>query len=214
MKLGLLVQTEEGLDWAGWRRVYTNAERLGFHSVWISDHFQSPYAAERHGLDAWVALAVAAAETRRVVFGPLVSPITFRVPAIVARMAESLYDLSQGRFVLGLGLGWNAAEHAANRIIFPPAMERRRQLEEGIRQIRRDLDDRRVPLIIGGGGPRSLEARRRNRGERCAGNAPGTATVRGRRRSSTGFSEVNRPTDRASSPAVGTRATGIQRGRH
>jgi alkanesulfonate monooxygenase SsuD/methylene tetrahydromethanopterin reductase-like flavin-dependent oxidoreductase (luciferase family) len=155
VKLGLLVQTEEGLDWAGWRRVYTNAERLGFHSVWISDHFQSAYAAERHGLDAWVALAVAAAETRRVVFGPLVSPITFRAPAIVARMAESLYDLSQGRFVLGLGLGWNAAEHAANRIIFPPAMERRRQLEEGIRQIRRDLDDRRVPLIIGGGGPRS-----------------------------------------------------------
>ena len=154
MKLGILVEAEEGLDWDSWRRVYATAERLGFESVWLSDHFLSPWAAERHGLDAWVALAVAAAETSRVMLGPLVSPITFREPAMVARMAESLHDLSQGRFVIGLGLGWNEAEHAQAGIAFPPVTERQRRLEEGIRLIRRNLGERRVPLLIGGGGPR------------------------------------------------------------
>jgi alkanesulfonate monooxygenase SsuD/methylene tetrahydromethanopterin reductase-like flavin-dependent oxidoreductase (luciferase family) len=155
MKLGILVETEEGLDWESWRRVYTTAERLGFESVWISDHFLSPWTPGRHGLDAWVALAVAAAETRRVLLGPLVSPITFREPAMLARMTESLHDLSRGRFVLGLGLGWNDAEHARAGIAFPPVPERRRRLEDGIRLIRRNLGERRVPLLIGGGGPRS-----------------------------------------------------------
>ena len=155
MKLGILVEAEEGLDWDGWRRVCRNVERLGFESIWISDHFLSPWAVDRHGLDAWLALAVGAAETSRVVLGPLVSPITFREPAIVARMTESLHDLSQGRLVLGLGLGWNAAEHVAAGIGFPPVGERRRRLEDGIHLIRRDLGERRVPLLIGGGGPRS-----------------------------------------------------------
>jgi len=155
VKLGLLVETEEGLNWDDWRRVYANAERLGFESVWVSDHFLSPWAADRHGLDAWLALAVAAVETSRVVLGPLVSPITFREPAMLARMAESLHDLSQGRFVLGLGLGWNAAEHVAAGISFPPVAERQRRLEDGLHLIRRTLGERRVPLLIGGGGPRS-----------------------------------------------------------
>jgi alkanesulfonate monooxygenase SsuD/methylene tetrahydromethanopterin reductase-like flavin-dependent oxidoreductase (luciferase family) len=155
MKLGLLVETEEGLDWDSWRGVYSDAERLGFESVWISDHFLSAWAAKRHGLDAWVALAVAASETRRLVLGPLVSPVTFREPAIVARMAESLHDLSRGRFVLGLGLGWNAAEHLEAGIPFPPATERRRRLIQSIDLIRRNLGERRVPLLIGGSGPKS-----------------------------------------------------------
>jgi alkanesulfonate monooxygenase SsuD/methylene tetrahydromethanopterin reductase-like flavin-dependent oxidoreductase (luciferase family) len=154
MKLGILVETEEGLDWDSWRRVCAAAERLGFESVWISDHFLSPWVADRHGLDAWVALAVAAAETGRVALGPLVTPITFREPAMVARMAESLHDLSRGRFVIGLGLGWNAAEHAQAGIAFPPVAERQRRLDDGIRLIRRTLGERRVPLLIGGGGPR------------------------------------------------------------
>jgi alkanesulfonate monooxygenase SsuD/methylene tetrahydromethanopterin reductase-like flavin-dependent oxidoreductase (luciferase family) len=155
VKLGLLVETEEALDWDGWRRVCADAERLGFESVWVSDHFASPWAAGRHGLEAWMALAVAAAETRRLVLGPLVSPITFRAPALVARMAESLHDLSQGRFVLGLGLGWNAAEHLEADIPFPPPAERRQRLIQSIELIRRNLGERRVPLLIGGGGPRS-----------------------------------------------------------
>ncbi len=155
MKLGVLVETEEGLDWAHWRTTCAAAERLGFDSIWISDHLQSAWTASRHGLDPWIALAAAAAETKRVVLGPLVSPITFREPALVARMAESLDELSGGRFVIGLGLGWNAEEHAAAGIDFPSVAERSRRLSDGIARIRRELGKRHVRVLIGGKGTRS-----------------------------------------------------------
>jgi alkanesulfonate monooxygenase SsuD/methylene tetrahydromethanopterin reductase-like flavin-dependent oxidoreductase (luciferase family) len=154
MKVGLLVEAVEGLDWKRWRAIYLAAERLGFESVWLSDHLASTWW-EIHGLEPWVALSVAAAETRRVRLGPLVSPITFREPALVARMAEALDDLSLGRFVLGLGLGWNADEHAAFGIPFPPISERVRLLSEGIQRIRHVLGERHLPVLIGGSGPRS-----------------------------------------------------------
>jgi alkanesulfonate monooxygenase SsuD/methylene tetrahydromethanopterin reductase-like flavin-dependent oxidoreductase (luciferase family) len=154
MKLGVLVEVEEGLDWDGWRATYTAAERSGFDSVWLSDHLQSPWSEARHGLETWTALAVAAAETHQVVLGPLVSPVTFREPAIVARMAEALGALAPGRFVVGLGLGWNADEHAAASIAFPVAAERARRLTETIAHIRCEVAERRVPLLIGGSGAR------------------------------------------------------------
>jgi alkanesulfonate monooxygenase SsuD/methylene tetrahydromethanopterin reductase-like flavin-dependent oxidoreductase (luciferase family) len=155
MRLGILVEAEEGLDWDTWRRTYAAAERLGFESVWISDHLQSPWSPTRHGLEPWVALAVAAADTHRVVLGPLVSPVTFREPALVARMAESLDRLTGGRFVLGLGLGWNADEHAAAGIAFPAAAERSRRLIETIQRVRCEPGARRVPILVGGAGARS-----------------------------------------------------------
>jgi alkanesulfonate monooxygenase SsuD/methylene tetrahydromethanopterin reductase-like flavin-dependent oxidoreductase (luciferase family) len=155
MKLGLLVESEEGLEWESWRRTYAAAERLGFESVWISDHLASPWASARHGLEPWVALSVAAAETARVRLGPLVSPITFRQPAVIARGAEAIDALSDGRFVVGLGLGWNADEHHRYGIPFPTLIERTRMLTEGIATIRGMLGERQVPLLIGGGGPRA-----------------------------------------------------------
>ena len=150
MKLGILIETEEGLDWESWRSTCTTAERLGLESVWLSDHLQSSWNA-RHGLETWTALAVAAAETQRLVLGPLVSPVTFREPAIVARMAESLQSLSGGRFVVGLGLGWNADEHAAAGIAFPSVDERSRRLAAAAERIRCETN---VPLLIGGSGAR------------------------------------------------------------
>lgn len=153
MKLGLLIESEEGLDWQRWRTTCSTAERLGFESVWISDHLASAWSPGRHGLEPWVALSVAAAETHRVRLGPLVSPITFRQPAVLARMAEALDALSHGRFVIGLGLGWNADEHAQFGIPFPPPAERTRLLVSAIQTIRQAVRD--VPLLIGGGGPRS-----------------------------------------------------------
>jgi alkanesulfonate monooxygenase SsuD/methylene tetrahydromethanopterin reductase-like flavin-dependent oxidoreductase (luciferase family) len=155
MRLGILVEAEEGLDWEGWRATYTAAERLGFDSVWLSDHLESPWTAGRHGLETWTALAVAMAETTRITLGSLVSPITFREPAIVARMAETLSALGPGRLVVGLGLGWNAAEHAAAGIAFPSVADRTRRLVEGIERIRPALASRHVPLLIGGAGQRS-----------------------------------------------------------
>ena len=154
MKVGILVEAEEGLDWDRWRATYAAAERLGFDSVWLSDHLQSPWSVEQYGLETWTALAVAAAETGRIGLGPLVSPITFREPAIVARMAESLDALAPGRFVIGLGLGWNAEEHAAAGIAFPSATRRADRLADALTRIRCDLADRHTPILIGGGGAR------------------------------------------------------------
>jgi alkanesulfonate monooxygenase SsuD/methylene tetrahydromethanopterin reductase-like flavin-dependent oxidoreductase (luciferase family) len=151
MRIGVLVETEEGLDWDAWRGTYGAAERLGFESVWISDHLQSPWSSARHGLDSWTALAVAAAETHRLVLGPLVSPITFREPAIIARMAESLQTLSGGRFVVGLGLGWNRDEHVAAGIQFPVVSERSKRLIETIDRIRSQVG---APILLGGRGSR------------------------------------------------------------
>ena len=155
MRLGILVEGEEGLTWEQWRRLVAAAEERGFDSVWISDHLLSGSGEDRGGLDAWLALAVAAADTERITLGPLVTPITFRQPGLLARMAANLDSLSQGRFVLGLGLGWNAQEHAAYDLPFPPLGERARLLEAGLATIRRVLPAR-VPVLIGGMGRGSL----------------------------------------------------------
>jgi alkanesulfonate monooxygenase SsuD/methylene tetrahydromethanopterin reductase-like flavin-dependent oxidoreductase (luciferase family) len=154
MNLGVLVEVEEGLDWDQWRATYMAVERLGFDSVWLSDHLASPWSDRQQHLETWTALAVAAAETRRITLGPLVSPVTLREPTIVARMAQSLEVLSQGRFVTGLGLGWNADEHAAAGIAFPAAAERARRLSETITRLRCESADRNIRLLIGGSGAR------------------------------------------------------------
>jgi alkanesulfonate monooxygenase SsuD/methylene tetrahydromethanopterin reductase-like flavin-dependent oxidoreductase (luciferase family) len=152
MKIGLLVEVEEGLDWDHWRAVYTTAERLGFESIWLSDHLESPWSNPRRGLETWTALAVAAAETSGLVLGSLVSPVTFREPAIIARMAHTLFTLSGGRFVVGLGLGWNADEHLSATIPFRTVAERRKRLIATIERVRCESEAR---ILIGGKGPRS-----------------------------------------------------------
>jgi len=149
MKVGLLVEAEEGLDWTMWRATYTAAERLGFESIWLSDHLQSPWGTRR-GLETWTALAVAAAETHRLVLEPLVSPVTFREPAIMEHMAATLQSLCAGRFVLGLGIGWNAEEHAAAAIPFPPPAERSCRLADTLERL-----NGKIPVLVGGSGPRA-----------------------------------------------------------
>src|SRR5215210_4806018 len=102
MKLGLLVEAEEGLTWQRWQRLAQAADQLGLDSLWVSDHLASPWDQQRHGLDAWIALAFAAVETRDVRLGTLVSPVTFRPPSVLARMAEAVFERSQGRLIVGL----------------------------------------------------------------------------------------------------------------
>jgi alkanesulfonate monooxygenase SsuD/methylene tetrahydromethanopterin reductase-like flavin-dependent oxidoreductase (luciferase family) len=149
MRLGLLVEVEEGLTWERWRALFGAAETLGFESIAVSDHLCSPWVAERHGLDAWLALTVAAVETQNVRLGPLVSPVTFRPPAVLARMAESLAALSGGRLTVGIGLGWNREEHVAFGVGFPPVEERARLLEQTAQLLRGT-----VPVLIGGASER------------------------------------------------------------
>ena len=141
MQLGVMVEGQDGLTWDRWRQIMACVEALGFESLWCSDHFMSIVDPNRDSLDTWVALTLTAAETTRLRFGPLVSPITFRHPSLLARMAAAVDTLSSGRLVLGLGAGWNDQEHRAFGLPFPPLQERMNRLEEGLEVITRLLRD-------------------------------------------------------------------------
>lgn len=134
MDVGLMVEGQNGLTWERWRHILALAERLGFPSVHRSDHYF--IGTQQSSIEAYLSLAVAAVETSRIRFGPLVSPVTFRHPVDVARMAAQLDVLSEGRFKLGLGAGWNEPEHAAYGLPFPAATERLDRLEEALRLMR------------------------------------------------------------------------------
>lgn len=75
-----------------------------------SDHFTTE-PPDQESLEEWVSLTYAASHTRRIELGSLVSPVTFRHPSMLARMAAAIDDLSGGRLVLGMGAGWNEREH-------------------------------------------------------------------------------------------------------
>ena len=154
MKIGVMVEGQEGLNWDRWFRIAEKVESLGLDSLWRSDHFFSVMGrTERDSLEAWTSLTALAQRTKRITFGPLVSPMTFRHPALLARMATAVDLLSEGRLVLGVGAGWNEDEHASFGITLPPLKERMGRLEEGIKVIRAlwkggpvDLDGQYYPL--------------------------------------------------------------------
>ncbi len=153
--VGVMIEAQEGLTWERWRRIVADVERLGFPALRVSDHCQSVLSVEaRESLSAWVALALAAEWTERVQLGPMVSPVTFYVPAVLGRMARAVDELSGGRLIMGVGTGWNEAEHERFGIPFPSRPERFDRLEEGIRRIRQTFAGRDIPFLIGGGGQR------------------------------------------------------------
>lgn len=150
-----MIEAQEGLTWERWRRIVGDAERLGFASLRVSDHCQSVMGVQdRDSLSAWPALTMAAAWTDRIQLGPMVSPMTFYVPAVLGRIARAVDELSGGRLIMGVGAGWNEAEHRAFGIPLPGWRERFDRLEEGISRIRQTFAGRDIPLLIGGGGER------------------------------------------------------------
>jgi F420-dependent oxidoreductase-like protein len=137
MKLGVMIEGQEGLTWERWRAIMRRAEDLGYESLWRSDHYFSLMGRpERPALETFASLVLTAAETTRLRFGPLVAPMTFRHPTLLARMAAAIDQLSGGRLVLGVGAGWNVPEHEAFGLTFPPLEDRMDMLEEGIQVIR------------------------------------------------------------------------------
>ena len=132
MRLGLMIEGQEGLDWGRWKRLLHAAEDLGFSSVYRSDHFFSLVGrTHKASLETWTSLGYAAQETKRVRLGTLACPMTFRHPSLLARIAAQTDALSGGRLDVGIGAGWNAVEHAAYGIPFPPLKTRMDMLEEG-----------------------------------------------------------------------------------
>src|SRR5205823_11764311 len=110
------------------------SERLGFGAIFRSDHWL-PIMGERvlDATDAWATLAGLARETSTIRFGTLVSPMTFRHPAELAKLAATIDQMSGGRLEVGFGAGWYEAEHATYGLPFPPLKERFDRLEESLK---------------------------------------------------------------------------------
>ena len=128
--LGLMVEGQLGLTWERWARLLDAAENLGFDSVFRSDHYTT--GAPQESLETFISLAYAADHTRRIEFGSLVAPVTFRQPALTAKMGAQIDDLSNGRLVLGLGAGWNESEHREFGIPFYTKKTRFDMFEEAL----------------------------------------------------------------------------------
>lgn len=110
--IGLMFEGQLGMTWERWQRLLTAAEDFGYQCVFRSDHFttnQQP--PDDDALEMWVSLTYAAINTKRIEFGSMVSPVTFRHPSLLAATATAIDDLSNGRLVLGMGTGWNEREH-------------------------------------------------------------------------------------------------------
>ncbi len=130
--IGLMIEGQQGLNWERWRRILAAAEDLGFQCVFRSDHFTNPQPPDYESLEAWVSLAYAASQTDHIEFGTLVSPVTFRHPAMLARTAAAVDDLSGGRLVFGLGIGWQIREHHNYGVPFPDRHIRYEMLRDAL----------------------------------------------------------------------------------
>ncbi|HEX4214148.1 MAG TPA: LLM class flavin-dependent oxidoreductase [Candidatus Dormibacteraeota bacterium] len=157
-RLGVMIEAQEGLDWDRWRRIVKDAERYGFAALRVSDHCQSTMGEDRSSVQSWLALALAAEWSESIELAPMVSPITFYEPGMLARLAIGVDQLSKGRLLLGVGAGWNPIEHEAFGIPFPSMRERFDRLDQGLALIEdvcsRVVGARKLPILIGGGGER------------------------------------------------------------
>lgn len=181
LKVGIqLPEVEWEARWPDLRAMARRAEELGFDSIWYGDHllYRRPGEARARGpWEAWTVLAGLAAVTSRVTLGPLVAATAFHVPAMLAKQAATVDEISGGRLVLGLGAGWNETEFAAFGFPFDRRISRFAEAFTIIRTLLRDgaidfagefftaRDCELVPrsrpggppLMIGSSGPRMLE---------------------------------------------------------
>lgn len=126
-----MLEGQEGVTWSRWLAVAEACERLGFEGLFTSDHYLSVMGARDRGSnDAWTILAALAARTERIRLGTLVSPVTFRHPTVLAKVATTVDRISHGRVDLGIGAGWWQDEHRTHGFPFPPVDERMQMLEE------------------------------------------------------------------------------------
>ena len=106
-----MIEGQDGLNWDRWQRIVKIAEDTGYVGLYRSDHFTNPSGPYKDSLESWISLAYVATTTQRIEFGPLVSPVSFRHPSMLARMAAAVDDLSGGRLQFGIGAGWQEREH-------------------------------------------------------------------------------------------------------
>lgn len=180
LKVGLhLPETERIAPWQDLAEMCRTAEDIGFDSIWMPDHllYRSPGEETTGPWECWSVLSAVAAITSQVEIGPLVLCTSFRNPALIAKMAATIDEVSNGRLILGLGAGWNEPEYSAYGFPFDHRLER---FDEAFTIIRKLLREGQVdftgkfyqardcelrprgprpqgpPLMIGSRGPKLL----------------------------------------------------------
>ena len=180
VKVGVqLPEIEWPIRWPELSAMIRRIEELGFDSIWTGDHFLYRMAdgSADAPWDAWSILAAAAAITSKVTLGPLVTPVGFYNPAVLAKKAATVDEISGGRLVLGLGAGWNEVEFRGYGV---PYDHRIARFEEAFTIIRTLLQEGSIdfegeyysardceltprsrpdgpPIMIGSGGERMLQ---------------------------------------------------------
>lgn len=143
IKFGLFAP-QVGVPWSAIKERVQLADRLGYDSIWFVDHMWSRGMPDLDHLEAWTLMSAAAAVTERIRIGTLVLCNSYRNPALLAKMSASLDQVSNGRFVLGLGAGWMDEEYRAYGYPFPSTRVRIEQLEEALAVIKRLFVDPRA----------------------------------------------------------------------
>ncbi len=158
-------------------QVARDADNLGYHSIWLYDHFHTvPQVTQEITFECWTSLAALARDTKRVRIGQIVTCNSYRNPALLAKMASTLDVLSHGRLSFGIGAGWYEHEYRAYGYPYPDAPERLRQLREALQVILamwtedeavfegkyyqvkgainqpKGVQKPHIPILIGGGG--------------------------------------------------------------
>ena len=142
MRLCLMIEGQEDVTWDQWCALAEACENSALEGLFRSDHYLSVSGRRDLGsLDAWTTLAGLAARTQRIRLGTLVSPVTFRHPSVLAKSVATVDHISGGRAELGIGAGWNVAEHTAYGFPFPDAGVRLEMLAEQIEIVHRQWSD-------------------------------------------------------------------------
>ncbi len=141
MKVGVqLPEVERVAHWPELRAMALAAEGIGLDSVWVGEHLLYRYedGDERGPWEAWSLMSALAAVTQRVEIGPLVACTSFHNPALLAKQAATLDEISGGRLILGLGAGWNEVEYRAYGVPFDRRVSRFEEAFTIIRGLLRD----------------------------------------------------------------------------
>ena len=139
-----MIEGQEGVTWEQWVALASACEEQGIEALFRSDHYLSSFDETRPVLDAWATISALAALTSTIELGTLVSPVTFRHPAVLARSAATADEISGGRVTLGIGAGWMEREHRAYGFEFGTAKERIAHLTEYVEIVHRLLHEERV----------------------------------------------------------------------
>jgi probable F420-dependent oxidoreductase len=179
LRVGIqLPEVEREVRWPEMVELARTIEDAGFDAIWVGEHllYRWPDIPARGPWEAWTMLAALAASTTRVSLGPLVAATSFHNPALLAKQAATIDEIAGGRFVLGLGAGWNETEFRAFGFTYDHRIDR---FEEAFTIIRTLLQEGRIdyegrfyqardcellprprpggpPLLIGSNGPRML----------------------------------------------------------